>query len=222
MKVGTDGVLLGAWVRVDEAGRLLDIGCGTGLIALMCAQRNPELRIEAIDLDAESCTQACENVHRSPWSDRIAVHHTSLQRYTPEHRFSHIVSNPPYFINSLPAPDATRNRARHTTTLTQEALLEGSLRLLEPAGRLSVILPELEGMRFCDLALDAGLWLTRRTKVYPKPEAPLRRLMMEFQRPSGDLPLPTPDEESLTIETTSRHEYTAQYRHLTADFYLKF
>ena len=144
MKVGTDGTLLGAWASLRSAGTILDIGTGTGLIAIMAAQRSPEARITAIDIDADCITQARENVAASPWSDRIEVVHSSLQDFEPAIRFERIISNPPYFVDSLRSPDAARSTARHTDTLPFAELSQGVSRLLSPTGRFALILPPPE------------------------------------------------------------------------------
>ena len=126
MKVGTDGTLLGAWVRLPDTTRsILDIGTGSGLIAIMTAQRSSEAHITAIDIDADCAAQARLNAEASPWSDRFSVLHTSLQDFTTKERFDVIVSNPPYFIDSLTSPDAGRTTARHTATLPFEELVSG-------------------------------------------------------------------------------------------------
>ena len=141
MKVGTDGVLLGAWTSVDHSHRLLDIGTGTGLIALMLAQRCPQAFITAIDIDAEAVEQARENALSSPWKDRVEVLLQDICTFPANQQFDTIVSNPPYFIDSLKCPDDQRNTARHTDTLDAERLLASVARLLTDDGRFSIILP---------------------------------------------------------------------------------
>lgn len=217
MKVGTDGTLLGAWVRLPDTTRsILDIGTGSGLIAIMTAQRTPEAHITAIDIDADCVAQAHLNAEASPWSDRISVLHTSLQNFTTEERFDVIVSNPPYFIDSLTSPDAGRTTARHTATLPFEELVSGVKRLLTPDGRFSLILPTAEAQRFLSAARGV-LFLSRRCDVKPKPSSDVKRVMMEFSL-SPQLP---PTAEQLTIESDTHHDYTYAYRALTQDFYLK-
>ena len=133
MKVGTDGVLLGVLADVTAATHLLDIGTGTGLVALMLAQRNPSMSIDAIEIDSKAAKQAAENVAQSPWP-QIRVHCAALQTYTANQPYNLIVSNPPYFVNSLKAPKAARTTARHTDSLSFNELVEGVDRLLSPAG----------------------------------------------------------------------------------------
>lgn len=217
MKVGTDGTLLGAWVRLPDTTRsILDIGTGSGLIAIMAAQRSAEAHITAIDIDADCVAQARLNAEASPWGNRISVQHTPLQEFATEERFDVIVSNPPYFIDSLTSPDAGRTTARHTATLPFEELVSGVKRLLTPDGHFSLILPTVEAERFISAARGI-LFLSRRCDVFPKPSAAVKRVMMEFSL-SPQLP---PLSEQLTIESDTHHDYTDAYRALTQDFYLK-
>ncbi len=224
MKVGTDGVLLGAWMRLDPSDcRLLDIGTGTGVVALMAAQRTEgySTRIDAIEIDPSSCRQAAENIAESPWSDRIVLHPASLQEFALEKSrsalFDHIFSNPPYFSDSLESPDAARNRARHTATLDYETLLRCSADLLHPQGRLSLVLPIQESEKMINLALDKELCITRRTDVRTTVKNAPKRVLLEFSRANR-----TPELNELIIEGATPGCYTEAYRNLTRDFYLKF
>lgn len=217
MKVGTDGVLLGAWVPLRSGDRrLLDVGTGTGLIALMLAQRAPEARITALDVDAACTEQARGNADASPWGDRIATVCAPVQRFEAE-PFDLIVSNPPYYDNSLPSPDAARTTARHTASLPFAELLDAVDRLLAPDGRFAVVLPAEEARRFRLLA-SQRLWLTARTDVRTTPRSGVKRSLMLFaRRPADGFPEP----EVLTVQTAPEC-FTPEYRALTADFYLKF
>lgn len=218
MKVGTDGVLLGAWARVKPGDRhILDIGAGTGLIALMLAQRSAA-RIEAVEIDVPSALEARENALASPWSDRIGVICTSVQEYDPGCCFDLIVTNPPFYVDSLTCPDRGRTRARHAEALPFEALRDAVLRLLAPDGRLALVLPPAEAARF--VALVAGrLFVHRRTEVCPTPDRGVRRWLLEL----GRTPCMTPETDRLVIASgTGPADYTREYRALTRDFYLKF
>ncbi len=216
MKVGTDGVLLGAWASVEGAAHILDVGTGTGLIALMAAQRSEAL-IDAIDIDASACRQAETNCQASPFAGRIRIHPVSFQTFciSPGKRYDRILSNPPYFHRSLQSPDEGRSIARHTGTLMLDELISGSLQLLAPEGRLCLILPFDQKERLSRLVAANGMCLVRQTLVVPIPGAAPKRLLAEIA------PMPGPDSktENLTIEL-ARHHYSLEYIALTRDFYL--
>ena len=180
MKVGTDGVLLGAWAAVQpQDRRMLDIGTGTGLIALMLAQRAPEAHVTGVDID--DVGQARENAAASPWSGRVAFAQCPVQEFETPEPFDLIVSNPPFFVDSLTCPDRGRTAARHAVHLPFGDLRDAVLRLLAPGGRFAVILPTAEAERF--LAVCAGrLALVRRTDVRTTPRRPAKRALMEFVR----------------------------------------
>ena len=214
MKVGTDGVLLGVLADVTAATHLLDIGTGTGLVALMLAQRNPSMSIDAIEIDSKAAKQAAENVAQSPWP-QIRVHCAALQTYVSNQPFNLIVSNPPYFVNSLKAPKAARTTARHTDSLSFNELVEGVDRLLSPAGKFWVILPADEQTNFCQLAQEKGLYPYRLIHVHPRAEKPAKRIVMGFTRTQT-----TTLQEHLVIEKEQRHQYTDAFAQLTAPFYL--
>lgn len=223
MKVGTDGVLLGAWAPIaPTAQRILDIGTGTGLIALMLAQRYPSLNITAIDIDKNSIEQATENIKNSPFAQYITTHHTSLQDYNPKEKYDAIVCNPPYFVASLKCPDSQRTQARHTDSLSFDELLSHSARLLNDEGSLSVILPVAEGNQLIELAPKYGFSLTHLVEVHPTPTTPPKRLLMQFVMRNSQLNHSSLliSHSSLTIEI-ARHQYTPEYIALTRDFYLK-
>lgn len=218
MKVGTDGVLIGAWCRLPSSGRILDIGTGTGLIAVMAAQRASGCMVTGIDIDAECVAQARDNAASSPWGGRIGIEQCALQEFFPTHRFDAIVSNPPYFEESLLPPDARRTAARHTRSLTYAELVDGVVRLLDAEGRFSLILPAAESERFLSAA-HGVLFLTRRCDVRTTPGSGVRRVMMEFAVSVPKLLLQI---ESLSIEDGGPMRYSEEYRALTRDFYLKF
>lgn len=219
MKVGTDGVLLGAWATANQtSGNLLDIGCGSGLISLMLAQRFPEATIDAIDLDEGAYIQTKENASLSAFEQRIQVFHQSLNAYaaTCTKTYDLIVSNPPYFINSLKAPDLKRNLARHTDSLSVDDLIHDSAPLLKPNGKLALVLP-YEQMSALETAIAReNLFFQRITAVIPVVGGAPKRLLAEIGREK----LTQPEVSELTIEI-SRHQYTEDYINLTKDFYLK-
>jgi len=217
MKVGIDGVLLGVWCNVQDNGKILDIGTGTGLIALMLAQRcNSE--IDAIDIDANAVLQAADNIDHSPWSTRLNVEEISLQDFATntEKRYDLIVSNPPYFVNSLKAPCEERSTARHTGSLTHEELISNAIILLQPTGRICIILPVIEAKQCMIFAQYQGLYCTRETGVIPKPGADVKRVLMEFS-----LIETKKETDELTVEGNERHHYSEEFSLLAKDFYLK-
>ena len=216
-KVGTDGVLLGACADITGVKRILDIGSGTGLISIMLAQRC-DAEITAIEPDYESYIQTCENVSRCNWHERIKVEHTDLQNFNPvQGKFDLIVTNPPYFSDSLKNPDLRKSSARHNDSLTSDEILEGVIKLMEDEGRLQLILPYVEGNIFIAEAHKYGLYCNNILKIKPLPSSEIRRLILTFSRNQIK-----PAEKFLTIEHGRRHEFTEEYINLTKEFYLKF
>lgn len=214
MKVGTDGVLLGAWADIDSAKNILDIGTGSGLIALMMAQRS-EAFITGIDIDKDAVTQAKINFEASPWSNRMQAIQEDLCQFSPQQSFDCIVSNPPFFVNSLKCADTQRNTARHNDTLTLSQLLEKVSQLLLPNGKFSIILPFEQNDTLMKTAEEQGLYPTRHTQVITRPGLPPKRSLLEFRKQ----PMPY-DTQELVIEL-ERHVYSKEYITLTKDFYLK-
>ncbi len=228
MKVGTDGVLLGAWADLEsEAGRarkqqktrsvrsVLDIGTGTGVIALMAAQRCETAIVDAVEIDPAAARQAQENARNSPWADRIHVHHVAVQDFEGG-PYDRILSNPPFFVDSLKAPNASRTVARHADALSFADLAAAVDRLLAPDGTFSVVYPMDEAIEFQCIAAKYHLFLNRRLRVRGTPKGAFKRALMEFSRRES----PLADGE-LTIENASL-AYTEEYIRLTRDFYLKF
>lgn len=215
MKVGTDGVLLGAWADIRNAIHILDIGTGTGLIALMSAQRNPLARIDALEIEPNACEQAAENIQNSPWSERVHIHPDSLQNYISPYRFDSIICNPPFFRQSTKTPEKGRTLARHDDTLPHTELIEHVSRLLQPEGNFSVILPSAEAIRLMEYAQKFSLYPQRITYVLPNPGKPPKRYLIEFA-----FTLREYTEDELIIEQ-SRHHYSPEYIRLTQAFYLK-
>ena len=227
MKVGTDGVLLGAWCPVEEVRgqtsdvRILDVGTGSGVIALMLAQRCSEAQINAIDIDSDAVAQAQDNFARSPWAERLHAHHCALQEISNHKsevsckRYDLIVSNPPYFVDSLKNPDQHRQTARHTDTLSYSDLLSCAAELLADDGTLALILPAEAENTILNLAQTAGLFPTRLTRVHSKPGKPMKRVLVAFKKGTG-LSCETTD-FFIESETSPRSE---EYKELTKDFYL--
>lgn len=219
MKVGTDAVILGAWVDPADAKNILDIGTGTGVLALMLAQKS-KAKIEAIEIDKDSCDQASDNVRFSKWPDRINIQHISFQDFSTlsEGKFDLIVTNPPYFIASLKNKEESRALARHSDLLPFSTLISGVKKLLHPKGRFYLILPSKEADIFRDLAEQNGLHLSKLLRIktrVDKPEEKRHVMKFEFSPTSFS-------EQTLIIEQGSRHEYSEEYKTLTKDFYLNF
>lgn len=218
MKVGTDGVLLGAWASVDGAHNILDIGTGTGLIALMLAQRCLSANIEAIDVDEAAVLQAQENVADSPWRERIKVSRLDVKDvpYAWKGTFDCIVSNPPYFTDSLKCPDSSRTLARHAIGLDFLSLAKAVAFLLIEEGTFSVVVPADNYTGLVESCLREKLYLQRVCWIHTKPDVSAKRVLLAFVK----RPVAETLHEHLTVEV-SRHVYSPEYVALLKDFYLK-
>lgn len=217
MKVGTDGVLLGAWS--GYRGRVLDVGTGTGVIALMLAQRGAT-EVDAIEIDADAAAQAASNFAISPWSDILRVTCDTFQQYAAscDKRYDTIVSNPPYFINSLKSPQQSRLAARHTQMLPYEDLARGVVSLLKEDGEFFAIFPYEESNIFVALAALEGLFLNSRVEVRPVTGRAVKRVMLGMSlKKSVEV-----EQSTLVIASDQQRSYTDSYRELTKDFYIKF
>jgi tRNA1Val (adenine37-N6)-methyltransferase len=216
-KVGTDGVLLGACADVSNKKKILDVGTGTGLIALMLAQRC-DAEIVAIEPDHSSFIQASDNINSSIYAGRIKVENSSLQEFSwQDNLFDMIISNPPYFIGSLKNTNQTKAFTRHNSSLTHNDLLNGTNRLLKPGGLLQLILPLAEGNKFIAEAFNYGFFCNTVLKIRPVPSSEIKRLILGFSTEKKKF-----QEHYLTIENGNRHEFTNEYIKLTKDFYLEF
>ena len=213
MKVGTDGTLLGAWAEIPvgiSAPSVLDIGTGTGLVALMIAQRWEKANITAIDIDADAVCQAKENASMSPVAGRIKVVHSRLQDFDCGEKYDAIVCNPPFFVNSLTCPDSKRTLARHTDSLSYEDLMKESSRLLNPNGILSIVIPAEYAKTAENEGLFAGLMLKRLCRIHTKINQPHKRVLMAFTNRALSQPV---EQTDLTIGSK-------EYFLLTDEFYL--
>lgn len=218
-KVGTDGVLLGAWAEVNNGEHALDIGTGSGLIALMVAQRST-ITMDAIDLNPLAAQLASTNFQHSPFSD-IRAYHCDLKDYLPEQRnvYDLIVCNPPFFSHAQPPKDNTLNLAKHTVGLSPVELFREVKRLLKPTGRFSLIFPIQEKELFLDQAHVNGFHHLREMLIHPVPNQPAIRLMVTFtyQRDQA------PQQEVLILENEAgKRGYTEAYRNLTEAYFLRF
>lgn len=216
MKVGTDGVLLGAWVTVARVRTILDIGTGSGLIALMMAQRTVEtVTIDAVEV-ADDVEQAKENFEGSPWKHRLRIFHTSLQAFKPLAPYDLVVANPPYFIDSLKPPEEKRTVARHTVTLNHEDILLATNRMLHQGSRLGLILPTAEAIAFESIAKKYGLYCIRQCAFRSRPHKTPMRYLLEFSYQRSPL-----SKSEISLYGMDGHP-SAEYRSLTGEFYLGF
>ncbi len=215
MKVGTDGVLLGAWSNVSTAKRILDVGTGTGLISLMAAQRNFEAKIDAIEIDKDAYQQAQYNFEISPWKNRLQIILSALQNYQSEQKYDAIISNPPFFEVNDKMFDDNRKQARQTQMLSLEDLVKYSSKLLEKNGIISYILPAHKEEDAKRLAMKYKLFPTRITYVKGHKNAKIKRILISMTNMPAEQIL----QDELIIEIV-RHKYTDAYKKLTQDFYL--
>ena len=225
MKIGTDGVLLGAWVSLaKKPERILDIGTGTGVIAMQLAQRGSAQTIDAIEIDAPAFEQCTENFEASPWSERLFCYHAAIQEFASEidDTYDLIISNPPFYSENYKPEEKTRDTARFNDALSFQHLLVCAAHLLTDRGRFAVILPKKEEIKFIELAQESGLYPKRICRVRGNVNSEEKRSLLEFSfLPKGERGREKEIKiESLTIET-NRHDYTKDYIQLVKDFYLK-
>jgi len=216
MKVGTDAVLLGAWADGDRAASILEVGSGSGVISLMLAQRFPASRIEAIDIHSESVEEATENFYSSPWPDILSAQNISIQDFAEsnESKFDLIVSNPPFFNDSLLPPDTLKRQAKHTGSLPYTELINSIVKLLHGNGKFVLILPYDSKDAFTQIAMARGLYLSQELIIYPAIGKPANRFISEWTRKKKKQ-----GRKELFIRNSER-EYTKEYKVLTEDFYL--
>jgi tRNA1Val (adenine37-N6)-methyltransferase len=219
MKVGTDGVLLGAWTLTNHnPNSILDIGAGTGLIALMLAQRTSSQQIDALEIDEDAYEQATDNFENSPWRDRLFCYHAGLDEFIeePEDEYDLIVCNPPFYSEDYKTDNEQRDLARFSDAMPFEELIEAADLLLSENGIFSVIIPYKEEVKFIALANEFELYPIKITRIKGTPASEIKRSLLAFSRNKQDnFPI-----DELIIET-ARHIYTEEYIALTKDFYLK-
>ncbi|HHB79119.1 MAG TPA: methyltransferase domain-containing protein [Saprospiraceae bacterium] len=219
MKVNTDSVLLGSWVEVSDSQKILDIGTGTGLIALMMAQRNETAIIHAVEIDKDAYKEARDNFAQADWCDRLEAFHAPIQTFenglAP---YDFIICNPPFFTGGTLSENQNRSSVRHTVKLPNNELLRSARRLLSKDGRFAVVLPYLEGLRFIEMAKIYGFCLRRQANIYPRADKGINRLLIEFglhECESVDLT------DIIIYQSEASREYTEAYKKLTRAFYLK-
>ncbi|QSW91028.1 methyltransferase [Flavobacterium endoglycinae] len=220
MKVGTDGVLLGAWAPIHHNPfSILDIGAGTGIVALMLAQRTHAEQIDALEIDEDAYEQAVENFEASPWGDRLFCFHAGLDEFIeePEDEYDLIVSNPPFYAEDYKTENEQRDLARFQDAMPFEELVEAADLLLSENGIFALIIPYKEEEKFIALAKEAALYPIKITRVKGHATSPLKRSLLAFSRHENT----EIEIDELTIEI-ERHVYTPEYIELTKDFYLKF
>lgn len=217
MKVGTDAVLLGAWVDLTRIHSILDVGTGTGILALMLAQRTGgKVKIEAIEIDNQAAMDAAENFSVSPWAGVFQLHTLRVQQFQPKQKYDLIISNPPYFINSLKPPDASRKTVRHNDAMTFDDLLVlAANHLNRPSGRLALILPVAESDIFSRKASVHGLYLFRQCNFRTRMHKPIERKLMEFSFLNSSL------QTTELCLYENGDVWTQAYQQLTGQFYLK-
>jgi len=219
MKVGTDGVLLGAWAPIDHHPKtILDIGTGTGLVALMLAQRTAAFQIDALDIDEEAFEEATNNFETSIWNDRLYCYHAALEEFVedPEDEYDLIVCNPPFYAEDFQSTDEQRNLARFQSSMPFEELVEAADLLLSANGVFAVIIPFKEEEKFIEICSDFELFPTQITRIRGTHTTPIVRSLLAFRR----FELQTTYANEIIIEI-NRHEYTNEYIELTKNFYLK-
>ena len=219
MKVGTDGVLLGAWVNCINAKNILDIGTGTGLIALMIAQRAHKAQVNAVEIDKNAYVEADYNIQSSPWKDRVSAFNTSFQIFSESstQKYDMIVSNPPFFSQSKKADSDSRTSARHDDTLLPEDLFAGVNILLAEDGEFSVIIPSDNHDKFIKEAENINMFCTKKLWVKPTPNLSPKRVLLTFSRIKTKC-----NKSTMIVEMNGRHKYSDDYIELTKDFYLSF
>lgn len=220
MKVGTDGVLLGAWTSLENNPHsILDIGAGTGLIALMLAQRNTAEQIDALEIDEDAYEQCVENFENSPWADRLFCFHAPLDEFADEmegENYDLIVSNPPFFLpNETEHIPENRKKARFYDSLPFEDLINYAAQLLSETGELAVVIPFAEEEKFIAFADDNSLYTNRITRVRGTEKTPVKRSLLQFSFIDKKV------EENELILEISRHKYTSEFKELVKEFYLK-
>ncbi|EMA3642100.1 tRNA1(Val) (adenine(37)-N6)-methyltransferase [Providencia stuartii] len=219
MKVGTDGVLLGAWAPVQQAKKALDIGSGSGLIALMLAQRNQQMTVDAVELDKAAAQQAQENFAESKWGERLQIFEQDITQFSVSRQKAYdlIVSNPPYFEPSVSCSSEQREQARYTATLTHQALLDSAMDCLTTDGLFCLVLPYDVGEKVELMAHRNGWFTAYRVNIRDKATTPFHRMLLGLKRE-----LVEPEISTLVLKEADNNIYTEDFQRLIRDFYLKY
>ncbi len=219
MKVGTDGVLLGAWAPVEKARKVLDIGCGSGLIALMIAQRSaPEVEIDGVELEPEAAQQASSNAAQSPWAERVHIYVQDVHQFAESHphQYDLIVSNPPYFAPAVACRDEARDTARYTGSLTHDALLNCAEKLITKEGVFCVVLPHDLGEELARLAVQQDWFVHCQVNIRDRPGKPLHRMLLTLSRQPAETQY-----QHLDLRQ-SEGVYSPEFCALISEFYLNY
>lgn len=216
MKVGTDAVLLGAWIQVQEYQSILDVGTGSGVIALICAQRNPTAKIHGIDIHEDSISDAHFNFEHSPWETRLKAQHCDFLKMKSAEPFDFIVSNPPFFSQSLHSSNPIRNAARHDDLLPADGFMAKAMESLSAQGQIALVIPHSEYQRWQHVADIHMLHTSRLCHVYSSQDKAPNRMLVQWSRKPTNL-----QEEHLTIRD-EHGAFTQEYITLTQELYLKF
>ena len=217
MKIGTDGILLGAWADLSDKKKGIDIGSGTGIISIMLCQRNEILEIDSIEVSEKAVLDAKKNIKNCKWNERINLIHKDLKLFSTENKYDLIISNPPYFQKSLKPKDLDRLKARHEVSLNYKDVLNFSEKHLLKNGTINLILPIDQKQELIEYAEKFGLSVNKECIVFPKPNKNPHRLLIELSKTKK-----TFESQSLTIENDGRHNYTDNYKKLTREFYAIF
>ena len=217
MKIGTDGILLGAWADLSDKKKGIDIGSGTGIISIMLCQRNEILEIDSIEVSEKAVLDAKKNIKNCKWNERINLIHKDLKLFSTENKYDLIISNPPYFQKSLKPKDLDRLKARHEVSLNYKDVLNFSEKHLLKNGTINLILPIDQKQEVIEYAEKFGLYVSKECIVFPKPNKNPHRLLIELSKTKK-----TFESQSLTIENDGRHNYTDNYKKLTREFYTIF
>ena len=217
MKIGTDGILLGAWADLSDKKKGIDIGSGTGIISIMLCQRNEILEIDSIEVSEKAVLDAKKNIKNCKWNERINLIHKDLRLFSTENKYDLIISNPPYFQKSLKPKDLDRLKARHEVSLNYKDVLNFSEKHLLKNGTINLILPIDQKQEVIEYAEKFGLYVSKECIVFPKPNKNPHRLLIELSKIKK-----TFESQSLTIENDGRHNYTDNYKKLTREFYTIF
>lgn len=213
MKVGTDAMVLGALINAAYARTILDVGSGTGILALMCAQKNASAHIIGIEVDADASEECAGNFAQAPWSERLTSIHANFIDWQPTQTFDLVVSNPPYYQTGKFTEDERLRLAKHVGELTAECFFDKTRELLAPMGRCEIIVPARDEILWRDAAQDCGLYLVRRTQIFGKRNGESKRMVLVFQREEERC-----EEGTLTIRELNGN-YTPEYIELTRDFH---